>query len=71
MSEAVQDPVNKAVEAAASELVERRWAVISFERREGSELSYADAMTLLATLDKRGVPGLCIVADEAAARISA
>jgi hypothetical protein len=68
MQEAVQNSTE--LEIHASELDERRWSVISFERREGSGLNYDEAVRLLAELDSRKVSGLCILADEAAARIA-
>jgi hypothetical protein len=71
MSEAVQDPVNTVAEPHTSELTERRWSVISFERCEASAVSYPDAQALMDELEKRGIAGLCIVADEAAARLAA
>jgi hypothetical protein len=71
MSEVVQDPVNTAAELQTSELTERRWSVISFERCEASALSYSGALTLIDELEKRDIAGLCIVADEAAARLAA
>ena len=53
-----------------NELEEPRWAVISFERREGSGLTYQQAAQLLSELDSRRVAGLAVVTDEAAAKIS-
>ena len=67
MAEAAQE---QQVETAANELEEPRWAVISFERREGSGLTYPQAVQLLKDLDSRKVTGLAIVTDEAAAKIS-
>ena len=55
--------------SAASELDEHVWSVISFERVEGSSLDYTDAEKLLTDLESHGVAGLCIVSDNAAARI--
>ncbi|MBC7898926.1 MAG: hypothetical protein H7070_02635 [Saprospiraceae bacterium] len=52
-----------------SELTEPRWSVISFEKCEASGLSYADAMSKIDELDGRKVPGLCIVTDQAAAKV--
>lgn len=68
MHEAVQNSTEPDINV--SELDERRWSVISFERCEGSGLGYDEAARLLAELDSRKVAGLCIVADEAAARIA-
>ena len=53
-----------------NELEEPRWAVISFERREGTGLTYQQAAHLLSELDSRRIAGLAIVTDEAAAKIS-
>jgi len=69
MQEAVQEHVETAVEMAPSELAQPRWSVISFERCEAASLSYPEAQAQLEELDRRGVTGLCIVSDEAAARI--
>ena len=52
-----------------SELDSPIWAVISFERVEANALDRVSAERLLLDLDKKGVAGLCIVTDEAAARI--
>lgn len=57
------------METERSELEQPRWAVISFERREGSELTYSQAVNLLKELESRKVTGLAIVTDEAAAKI--
>jgi hypothetical protein len=67
MAEAVQE---QHMEATGSELEQPRWAVISFERREGAGLTYPQAVDLLKQLESRKVTGLAIVTDEAAAKIS-
>jgi hypothetical protein len=64
MAEAVQE------QETINELDEPRWAVISFERREGAGLTYQQAAQLLRELDSRRVAGLAIVTDEAASKIS-
>lgn len=64
MAEAVQE------QETINELEEPRWAVISFERREGAGLTYQEAAQLLSDLDSKRVAGLAIVTDEAAAKIS-
>jgi hypothetical protein len=46
-----------------------RWSVISFEQREAVGLTYDQAVTLISELDSHGVAGLCIVTDDAAARV--
>lgn len=58
-------------EAAAikTELEEARWSVISFDRCEASGLDHESAANVLIELEKRGIAGLCIVTDEAAARL--
>ena len=64
MAEAAQE------QETINELDEPRWAVISFERREGAGLTYQQAAQLLSELDSKRVAGLAIVTDEAAAKIS-
>ena len=65
MAEAAQEQQ----ETMANELEQSRWAVISFERREGAGLTYPQAVQMLNELESRNVTGLAIVTDEAAARI--
>lgn len=67
MTEAVKDLVSSTPE---SELAQPRWSVISFDKLEASGILYAEAVSILETLDKKGVSGLCIIADEAAERVS-
>lgn len=57
-------------ETEAAELRELRWSVISFEKTESENLTYAQAEQKLSELEAQKVSGLCIVTDEAAARIS-
>lgn len=52
-----------------SELDEKRWSVVSFDRREAGSLTYAQAVRSMSELDQNGVAGLCIVTDEAGERI--
>ena len=54
---------------APSELSKPRWSVVSFEARAASSLTYKQATEKLAELAAQKVSGLCIVTDEAAARI--
>ena len=54
---------------AESELNEPIWSVISFERVETIGLRYEEAARMRSDLEDRGVPGLCIVTNEAASRI--
>ncbi|HEY0049790.1 MAG TPA: hypothetical protein VGB68_10915 [Pyrinomonadaceae bacterium] len=55
---------------ALSELNEPRWSVVSFESVAVHGLPYAEAQNWLEKLQKQNISGLCIVTDEAAARIS-
>jgi hypothetical protein len=63
------EPKQEAETTNESELSESRWSVISFERCEASGLTYNQAAERLTELEKQKVTGLCIVTDEAAARI--
>jgi hypothetical protein len=53
----------------ASELEERFWAVVSFERVEISQLTYAQATEAMVDLATRGVTGLCLVTMDVASRV--
>jgi hypothetical protein len=53
-----------------SELNETRWSVLSERGCEASRLPYADAARLVAQLTREPVYGLCIITDEAAARLN-
>jgi hypothetical protein len=53
----------------SSDLLAAIWSVISFERHEAGGLIYADALKKLDELERRGVVGLCVVTDHAAARV--
>lgn len=44
------------------------WAVVSFDRVEGTGLTHTEALRLLEALEARSVAGLCLVTDEAALR---
>ncbi len=63
-AEAVSD------ENFSSELNEPLWSVISFEKLEAKNLTYDEAAQKLKKFAAEGVSGLCIVTDEAAAKIS-
>jgi hypothetical protein len=56
--------------SAENELEARMWSVVSFERREASGLTYAEAVEKSAELEWQKVAGLCIVTDEAAGRVA-
>lgn len=51
---------------AMSELMERRWAVISEHGSEATDLTFDEAHTLVRTLSDEGRHGLCVVTSEAA-----
>jgi hypothetical protein len=54
----------------SSELNEPRWSVVSFENCVAKNLTYAQAEQKLKELEAAKVSGLCIITDEAAARIA-
>jgi hypothetical protein len=56
---------------AMSELGEQRWSVVSERGREAARLPYADAAALVRRLTGERVHGLCVITDEAAARLAA
>ena len=58
-------------ENVQSELDEKLWSVITFDERAASGLTYGEAAEKLEKLKAENVSGLCIVTDEAAARITA
>ena len=69
-------PINDALVDSAPkpvtihELEEPRWSVISFDQHEAGGLTYKQATELIAELDAHNMSGLCIITDEAAARMS-
>ena len=69
VTSAVAEPDAAPAVAANCELDEPRWAVISFEQIETGGLTYSQATALTDELDAHKVAGLCIVTDEAAARM--
>lgn len=60
----------KAAKNFPNELKERVWSVISFEKCEAENLTYAEAEQMLNELEAQNISGLCIVTDEAAGRIA-
>lgn len=52
------------------ELDEPRWSLVSFDQIEAGGLTYRQAIELMSLLDSHGIVGLCVVTDEAAARIN-
>lgn len=65
-----QSVERSSVDSLTSELEEPRWAVISFERTEAAGLTFWQASRRMEELDSQGVAGLCIVTDDAAARLN-
>ena len=53
-----------------SELIEKKWAVLSERGREAAELTHEEARRLVHKLAGEGRHGLCIVSNEAAHRLS-
>ena len=60
----------RVVASQSSDLDEPTWSLVSFDRREAGGLTYAQAVHLMSELDALDVPGLCIVSDDAAARLT-
>jgi len=58
------------IQTASSELDQPRWSVVSFDACEAGGLTYSAAAKLLTEKEAAGVYGLCIVTDDAAARIN-
>ena len=52
-----------------SELAALSWSVVSFEKCEAKNLTYEQAEEKMRELAAQKVSGLCIITDEAAARI--
>lgn len=52
-----------------SELSEPRWSVLSERGVEAASLTYLVAKEMFARLSDEGLHGLCIVTDEAGARV--
>ncbi|MGH9948661.1 MAG: hypothetical protein ACRD6X_15900 [Pyrinomonadaceae bacterium] len=68
MTQAVEQTDSSPAGVRLSELDQPIWSVISFDRVEGNFLDYAGAVRLQNELEFKGVAGLCIVTDAAAAR---
>ena len=58
-------------EDSTSELFEPRWSVITFDETAASGLKYDEAFELRTKLENEKISGLCIITDEAAARLKA
>ncbi len=53
----------------SSELQEPRWSLVSFETRLAGGLTYDEAASLMREYAEKKTSGLCIITDEAAAKI--
>jgi hypothetical protein len=62
-------PADTRTVEAVSDLEQPRWSLVSFERIEAGGLTYKQAIALMAELDNHGIPGLCIITDQAAYRL--
>lgn len=60
---------NNSAEGQTSEFSKRRWSVVTYESVAVSNLTYDEAAEWVKKLDAQKISGLCIVTDEAAARI--
>lgn len=58
------------VPVSKSELDEPRWSVVSFDQIEAGGLTYRQASELTLLLDAHGITGLCLITNEAAARMN-
>jgi hypothetical protein len=56
-------------ETNTSELNLSQWSVVSFEQAVAGNLTYAEAVQKLNELAAQKIAGLCIITDEAAARL--
>jgi hypothetical protein len=65
-----QAEVKSKEEDFSSELSEPHWSVVSFETCVANNLTYVQAEQKLKELEAAKVAGLCIITDEAAARIA-
>lgn len=54
---------------AEAEMNAPDWSVVTFEGVAVSNLTYAEAREWIEKLDRQKISGLCIVTDEAAARL--
>ena len=64
------DEISAVEEDFRSELEQPMWSVVTFEKRAAKNLTYAAAAEKLEKLKAEKVSGLCIITDEAAARLT-
>ncbi len=65
----VEPAENDSVSESINELREPNWSVVSFKERVAKNLTYDEALRKMLDLQKQKISGLCIITDEAAARI--
>ena len=70
INETAEQEADVSAEAASSEMELPLWSIVTFEDVAVRGLSYEEALQWLEKLSKQNISGLCIVTDEAAARIS-
>ncbi|MBA2380276.1 MAG: hypothetical protein H0V76_11950 [Blastocatellia bacterium] len=63
------EPATEKVTAERSDLDEKGWAIVPFDKLEGTDLTYEQTANIARELDAAGVAGLCIVTVEVANRI--
>ena len=69
-NESAAEEIAAAGEDSAGELDRAYWSIVTFENVAATNLTYAEALEWMEKLKKENISGLCIVTDEAAARIS-
>lgn len=62
-------PMAEEVENFSSELNQPCWSVVTYKSVAVSHLTYEEASQWAEDLKKQGISGICVITDEAAARI--
>lgn len=65
-----KEEIAEVEEKQTSELAEPIWSVVTFETIAASGLTYEQAAEKLEKLKTEKVSGLCVITDEAAARMA-
>lgn len=68
-AENMQSEEITSTENESSEISEPRWSVVTYESVAVSGMTYDEALEWLKKLETKKISGLCIVTDEAAARV--
>ena len=66
----VQSPGPEDGDEAPGALHEPFWSVVSFDGCVASNLTYDEAADLASSLEKENTPGICVVTNAAAQRIT-